>query len=78
MTETIDFSVDDNYVAGSIDEIYVLRRQLRSISRRTKEALQAEVFASLVDDVVQVMQKANMDRGHVYDRLVHGRLINAK
>ena len=78
LTETIDFSVEDNYAAGSIDEIYVARRQLRSHARREKAPLQPEVFAQLVDDVTLLMKAASLDRGHVYDRLVHGRLIHAR
>jgi hypothetical protein len=78
VTETIDFSLSDNYSAGSIDEIYVGRRQMRSLARRAKGPLQPEVFRQLVDDVTLLMKKASMDRVHVYDRLVHGKLINAK
>ena len=47
-TETIDFSLADNYASGSINEIYVLRKQMRSASRRTKAPLVASVFSSLI------------------------------
>ena len=77
VTETIDFSLSDNYAAGSIDEIYVGRRQMRSLARRAKGPLQPDVFRQLVDDVALLMKKASLDRVHVYDRLVHGKLINA-
>ena len=76
LTETIDFSLDDNFASGSIDEIYVGRRQLRSISRRAKTGLCAVVFRDLVNDVSNVMRRASSERGHVYERLVHGKLIN--
>lgn len=76
LTETIDFSLNDNYAAGSIDEIYVGRKQLRSNARRNKAPLCSDVFRELVEDVSSIMRKASLDRGHVYQRLTHGRLIN--
>jgi len=75
-TETIDFSLNSNYASGSIDEIYNLRRQVRSQARRTKEPLKAEVFEMLLADIITIMKKASESAGHVYDRLQHGRLIN--
>ncbi len=75
VTETIDFSLDENH-AGDIDEIYVLRKQLRSVSRKTKHPLHANVFEELAEHVFDVAFKASATRGHVYDRLDSGRLIN--
>ena len=43
VTETVDFSLRDNYVAGSVDEIYVLRRAMRSIRRHQPVGLKADV-----------------------------------
>lgn len=76
VTETIDFSLNDNYAAGYIDEIYVLRKQVRSQARRKKIDLQHEVFQELTADVCSLMDRANTDRGHVYDRLEEGTLIH--
>ena len=75
VTETVDFSLEDNYAAGAIDEIYVLRRQLRSASRRQKEPLKEDVIRLLVEDVTEEVAKASTVRGHVYERLEDGRLI---
>lgn len=75
VTETIDFSLRENH-AGAIDEIFVLRRQMRSAARRNKDPLKHEVFADLVDHVQRIMKKATQIRGHVYDRLEGGKLIN--
>lgn len=76
VTETIDFSLENNYASSSLDEMYVLRKQLRSISRRQKEPLQYDVFAELVSDVEAIVAKASQDGGHVYDRLACGKLID--
>jgi hypothetical protein len=76
-TETIDFSLQDNYAAGSIDEVYVLRKQIRSEARRTKGPLSPDVFSSLLRDVMDLSHRATLQRGHVYDRLERGRLISA-
>lgn len=75
ITETIDFSLSENH-AGSIDEIFVLRRQMRSAARRSKEPLKHDVFADLTDHVQSIITKAAQVRGHVYDRLESGKLIN--
>lgn len=76
LTETIDFSLNHNYAAGSIDEIYVGRKQVRSQARRKKEDLKPDVFAQLLDDVEDIMKRASIDTGHVYDRLECGKLIH--
>jgi hypothetical protein len=75
-TETIDFSLANNYASGSIDEIYALRKQVRSQARRIKACLKHDVFEHLVSDIVNIMQKASRHPGHVYDRLAIGKLIN--
>ncbi|WP_371373641.1 Bpu10I family restriction endonuclease [Thalassotalea aquiviva] len=77
VTETVDFSLKDNYVAGHLDEIYCLRKQVRSEARRNKAALKSDVFQKLLDDVVNSMRLATTSKGHVYDRLETGKLINA-
>lgn len=76
-TETIDFSLQDNYASGSIDEVYVLRKQLRSVARRALQPLSPEVFAMLIQDAVELVERASIARGHVYERLKDGRLIHA-
>ncbi len=76
VTETVDFSLNDNYAAGHLDEIYCLRKQVRSEARRNKSSLKADVFQKLLDDVVTSMQLATKSKGHVYDRLESGKLIN--
>lgn len=76
ITETIDFSLQDNYAAGSIDEIYVLRKQVRSEARRSKAPLCSDVFAQLFSDTVGLMILAGGKRGHVYERLTTGKLIH--
>lgn len=76
VTETIDFCLTDNYASGSIDEIYALRKQVRSQSRRKKAPLQADVFEMLQSDVVAFIKKATENAGHVYERLLGGKLIN--
>lgn len=76
VTETVDFSLNDNYVAGNLDEIYCMRKQVRSSARRNKGPLQEEVFSSLLEDVVSLMRASTTARGHVYDRLELGRLID--
>jgi len=76
VTETIDFSLSANYASSSIDEIYTLRKQMRSQSRRLKEYLKHDVFERLQLDVLAMMRKASVNVGHVYERLDHGKLIN--
>jgi hypothetical protein len=75
VTETLDFAVDQNY-AGSIDEIYVLRKQKRSDARRSRREYCPDVFEEFAEDVVRIVSKADTSRTHVYDRLEAGRLIN--
>lgn len=75
-TETIDFSLQQNYASGSIDEIYTLRKQIRSDARRVKDTLKADVFVQLQADVMDFLRKSSSTMGHVYDRLPSGRLIN--
>lgn len=77
VTETIDFSLSANYSSGSIDEIYVLRKQMRSQARREEKPLEHDVFSQLQADVITLMKKASESMGHVYERLERGRLINA-
>lgn len=76
VTETIDFSLKANYASGSIDEIYALRKQVRTQARKSKATLKHDVFEHLQKDVVRLMKKANETMGHVYDRLENGKLIN--
>lgn len=76
ITETVDFSLKDNYSAGPLDEIYCLRKQLRSGSRKEKQPLQADVFKNLLDDIAKIMLSSSISKGHVYDRLDSGKLIN--
>lgn len=78
VTETIDFSLDQNYASGSIDEIYVLRKQVRSQARRNKDDLKTDVFVRLVADVSEIVKKSSAALGHVYDRLPTGRLIHVQ
>lgn len=75
VTETLDFSLNKNY-SGSIDEIYVLRKQMRSVARKSKAVYCADVFEEFADDVARYVMKADISRTHVYDRLKGGRLIN--
>lgn len=76
VTETIDFSLDKNYASSQIDEIYVLRKQVRSQARRSKHDLRTEVFLELLLDTIDVVSKANIEHGHVYNRLPKGKLVN--
>jgi hypothetical protein len=76
VTETVDFSLSDNYASTSIDEIYCLRKQMRSAARRDRAPLQHEVFESLLRDVTDIMAAQMITRGHVYERLESGRLID--
>lgn len=78
VTETIDFSLKDNYASGSIDEIYVLRKQVRSQARRNRAPLQPEVFKSLFEDVATLLTTESVVRGHVYSRLTSGKLIHGQ
>jgi hypothetical protein len=77
VTETIDFSLDDNYAAGSIDEMFVLRKQLRSRARRSKEPISADVLGEWLQEVENIALRSQISRAHVYDRMKSGRLINA-
>ena len=76
VTETIDFSLDDNYASGHLDEVYVLRKQVRSVARRTKGPLLPDVFESLLNDIASVAKTATRVFGHVYERLESGKLIS--
>lgn len=76
VTETIDFSLSKNYESGDIDEVYVLRKQLRTHARKHKEPLKADVFEALLTQSVNVAMRANLSVKHVYKRLPRGRLIN--
>ena len=78
ITETIDFSLDQNYSSGSIDEIYTLRKQVRSQARRKKKPLEVDVFVELQSDIVDIIKRASFTMGHVYDRLNVGKLISAE
>lgn len=75
VTETLDYSLDRNY-SGSIDEIYVLRKQMRHKARRSKAEYCPDVFEKFAEDVHHYVAKADLSKRHVYDRLVGGRLIN--
>ena len=76
VTETIDFSLNNNYAASFLDEIYVFRKQVRSAARRKKEPLQFDVFEKLLNDVISLVKQGSLAKGHVYDRLELGRLID--
>lgn len=77
VTETLDFSLLDNRASGPIDEVYVLRKQVRSRARVEggKAPLQPDVFAHLVSDIVGASIRSTQSAGHVYERLDKGRLI---
>lgn len=75
VTETIDFSLDYNFAANNLDEVYVLRKQLRSKARKEKSSLKYDVFEELLNDVLQVSKNILSTRGHVYTRLQKGKLI---
>ena len=75
ITETIDFSLNNNYAAGFIDEVFVLRKQVRSVARRTKEPLCPDVFKATCDTIVETVILASRAAGHVYERLPAGKLI---
>jgi hypothetical protein len=77
VTETLDFSLLDNRASGPIDEVYVLRKQVRSKARVEggKAPLQPDVFQHLVRDIVGACIRSTQSAGHVYDRLDKGRLI---
>lgn len=75
-TETIDFSLSDNFAAMEIDEVFVLRKQMRSLSRKSKAPLEADVFVVGVQQVVEIVCQKYEGGEHVYDRLVSGKLIN--
>jgi hypothetical protein len=77
VTETIDFSLDDNYASTAIDEVYVLRKQMRSLNRKHRTPLCADVFETLFRDVCDLIERAGKARGHVYESLKGGRLIHA-
>jgi len=75
-TETIDFSLSDNFAAMEIDEVFVLRKQMRSVSRKKKAPLEASVFVEGVHQVVDIVCQKYEGGEHVYDRLASGKLIN--
>lgn len=75
-TETIDFSPKEDYVSGFIDEVYVLRKQIRSQARKNLAPLCEEVFSMFFADVAAILERANLEKGHVYSRLPNGRLLN--
>jgi hypothetical protein len=60
ITETLDFSLLDNRASGPIDQVYVLRKQLRSRARKEgkKAALQPDVFASMGSDIIKAARAA--------------------
>ncbi len=76
VTETIDFSLKENYASSDVDQAYVLRKQLRSAARRQGASLQPDVVKQYCDDVMGRLQRASEARGHVYARLESGKLIN--
>lgn len=75
-TETIDFSPKEDYASGLIDEVYVLRKQVRSQARRKLGPLCHEVFAMFFADVAALIERTGLEKGHVYSRLPSGRLLN--
>lgn len=75
ITETIDFSLNNNYAAGYVDEIFVLRKQVRSVARRRKEPLQEDVIKESVAAIIETVVSASSASQHVYDRIRSGRLI---
>ena len=75
ITETIDFSLKDNYAAGFVDEVFVLRKQVRSVARRTKAPIEADVVKAAADVMIEILARAWISARHVYDRLPTGRLI---
>jgi hypothetical protein len=75
-TETIDFSLMEDYASGLIDEVYVLRKQVRSKARKKLDPLSHEVFAMFFADVAALIERTGLDKGHVYGRLPNGRLLN--
>nr|AAX14652.1 BbvCI endonuclease subunit 1 [Brevibacillus brevis]AAY87146.1 BbvCI restriction endonuclease subunit 1 [synthetic construct]6MAF_A Chain A, BbvCI endonuclease subunit 1 [Brevibacillus brevis]6MAF_B Chain B, BbvCI endonuclease subunit 1 [Brevibacillus brevis] len=75
ITETLDFSPDENHSSGLIDEIYVLRKQVRTKNRVQKAPLCPSVFAELLEDILEISYRASNVKGHVYDRLEGGKLI---
>ena len=77
ITETLDFSLNDNRASGPIDEVYVLRKQVRSQARieGKKANLKPDVFRLISDDIMNISKKTTQKLGHVYSRLDNGRLI---
>jgi len=77
ISETLDFSINDNRASGPIDEVYILRKQIRSQARVEggKKPLQPDVFSSVISYIVDVAEKMHIQLGHVYDRLETGRLL---
>jgi hypothetical protein len=75
-TETIDFSLKQDYASGLIDEIYVLRKQVRSEARRKLAPLAADVFGKFFADVAEIVERVGRPKGHVYERLASGKLIH--
>ena len=77
-TETIDFSLEDNYITTSLDEIYCLRKQMRSKARKNKDPISHSVVSMLVNDIVNCLEIAAINSTHVYDRLESGKLIDGR
>jgi len=75
-TETIDFSLSDNFASMEIDEVFVLRRQMRSVARKKKDPLDPLVFQAGVEAVLKAVESKSNDVEHVYDRLTSGKLID--
>ncbi len=78
VTETIDFSLSDNFSTLQIDEIFVLRKMTRSQFRRTRSGVYcSDVFEQIANEIISEIEKINSPQTHVYDRLPAGRLIHA-
>lgn len=77
ITETIDFSLEDNYAGGPIDEVYVLRKRKRSEVRKdpSRFPLCNEVFEAFLTDVVKIAKRSKRSSKHIYSRLDLGVLI---
>jgi hypothetical protein len=78
VTETVDFSLQNCYASGAIDEVYVLRKQLRSNARRKLKPLDPDVFGLLFAATLDVIDRARIGWRHVYERLDDGRLIGGR
>lgn len=76
ITETIDYNLDNNYSSGFVDEIYVLRKQLRTHARKKKNNIDYAVFEIILNDICCLLGATSKSSVHVYDRLKNGKLIN--